>query len=257
MQFVNIIKKNKIALSVFILIVVIIILGISIYWANNSNKTVSVSSLKGYSALKQKISNLAKNEPELEQDALYQKTASYTQQIASSSKKDSYDNTARGYDSLTSLYSITSNPKLVPIIKAYSLFAKENFPSEYKSSQFVYLCQDPTCAETPQPPEILKIIDEIKQSDFPKQVQKDTAQNLLTTGYLPKANEEQKFNEYLFMVQALRNYGEFSKSGENIKISDELYNFVKKAFPKNFESIKNSVVGTQSGLLKPEDFPKK
>lgn len=256
MQFINIIKKNKIAFSAFALIVFILVLGISIYWVNNSSNKVSSSNLKGYSELKQKISDFSKNNPTIAEDALYQKTVSYTEQIGSSSVKDRYNNAVRGYDALTSLYSITSNSKFVPIIKQYVQFAKENFPSEYKPRQFVYLCQDPTCAEEPQPEEIVKIVDKIRGSDFPEQVQKSTVQNLLTTGYLPKANRDQKFNEYIFITQAIRSYSDFSKTGANIKISDELYNFVKSAFTEEFNKARNLVGASQSGVFKPEDLPK-
>lgn len=252
MHFLNLIKRNKLAVIFVILLAVILGVGSIIYFMDYSNKNPNLSSgsdLKNYAELKTKINPLL-SLSDIPPEVLLRITK-YLNILNDnkSSKEERYNAAVKAYEYLYTSYTLTSNNKFAPVLKDFSVFAKNNFPDFYKNSDFIFFCKDPSCAEEPQPPAILAIIDDINASDFPDDVKKQVTRNLLTTGYLPSERVKQKFNQYLFIETSLRTYGIFSKNGDNLRIAESLLNFIEKEYPEELKGIQQRTA-SESGITK-------
>lgn len=256
MYFVDLFKKNKVALITLSLVVLIILLLGTLYYLSSSegiflkNSNTAGSDLKNYTILKAKINSIT-SDTYLGNQPLFSKIISKLNIVENkqNSEEKRYQGISDAAFYLQAFYSSTNNPKLYPLISSFDIFAKENFPKYYEKRDFVYYCQDQTCAESPQPQEIKNIIEEIKASDFPEEVKQSTVRSLLNVGYLSKKDSETKFYKYLLIAQIVRGYSDFTKTGVNTKIADTIYNYAISAFPENYKELLKSPRATQSGLI--------
>ncbi len=234
-------SRNRIVIFIILITILAgIILGI-IFYANStlkSNQQPS-SSLVDYAPLLQEV-NLLSSDSSIAQNSQYQRFLEKFQKLGDSklSRKQKYDELANSVSFFEGLYSSTNNPKVYPVLKNIDKFAKDSFPDFYQELDFSYFCQDPSCAETSQPEEIENIIKDIESSDFPDFVKKSLIRDVTNVGYLSKSQNEEKALTYLTIEDIIRNYGNYSPSGVNLKIADRLYAYIEKEFPEILQKMK-------------------
>lgn len=248
-------KKNKLLLLFLSLIVVIAVAAGTIYYINLktgvTNNLFASGKLKGYEELKQKANALTADKQINETPDLGKFIAKLTLlEDKSMSDEKKYETLRDAFERLTSLYSLTNNPKVNEIVMEIGPFAKENFPKYYKDYHFQYYCQDTTCAENPPPNEILDFIEEINASDMPGAVKHSAATNLLNTTFLPEKEKDQIINSFLITYTMLRDGIDFSKTGANKKIANDIFEYIQKRYPEDMKKILSSPQSRENGLVK-------
>lgn len=238
-RVVSFFKKNKIVLIILALLFLIAILSGTIFYLSTRQSPTSIkiaSNLKGYEQLKDKVTALGQDKT-IVNNGNYGRLVRHLSSLENTTLSDNeiYDIIKNvGYDILF-LYSDVHNPKVQKVYYDVETLAKVNVPKLYKKEQFFIYCQDTTCQDTPQPSEILAIIEEIKASsvaDYAKQAQID---NLLNVGYVSKNLPEVRVFSYYNVSRIIRNDGEFTNEGINNKIADEVYNYVLKTYPEELK----------------------
>lgn len=242
-QVVYFFARNKVIILLIGLVILIVFLTSFIFYLNSpkNQSTISSSQIQAANVLKQKVDSILSADSKAsglnEGTRLDQKFNIV--EDTSTSEKEKFDALAIIADFSQSLYSSTNNPKLYSYINTDLInYAKKYFPKFYNNSNFVYPCQDTSCEDSPQPKEILKIIDEINASDFPDQVKKDLSRDLINTGYRSQKEEIGKFNQYLIIASNIKNNSWFSKTGETLKIAQDLENFIKETYPREYKNLK-------------------
>lgn len=260
MQFLELIKKNKLPVIIAIVAIIAGILG-AIYYLDSSNKNIPPSNstlgsnLKGYSDLKQKTNQLS-------EDSTIAQTPLYTRLIKTLSVlEDNKSTDENKYRALTdvdkflqSLYADTNNHKLYILHYDLVSFAEANFPKLYKKIDFAMNCLDPICADSKQPEQISGIIEQLKQSDFPEDIKTSAIKDVINTGYYSDKDLLTKAGNYLVLANIIRSYSNFTKTGANTTISDNLYNFVKLYYPEQFKKLTKTPAATSGGLIKKGDY---
>lgn len=244
MQLSNFFNRNRIRLLILALILLVIpIVTVSIFYLDRSENKSSVNlsqEAQDTATLKQKIGSILGEDvssTKTEGSRIIQKFE--TLENPKSSQEDKYKALALIASFTQSLYSDTHNPKLYSFINNDLVnYAKKYFSEFYKEAYFVYSCQDPSCAQNSQPKEILAVIEEIKTSDFPPQVKQTLSEDLLNAGYRSKAETPGKVSQYMLLAQMIKNNKNFSPTGQNLKIAQEIENYVKNTFPKEYEKIR-------------------
>ena len=101
------------------------------------------------------------------------------------------------------------------------------------------VCYDSSCADSPQPQEILDIIDEINSSSLPDEAKKLDSEILIVYTFATKDHNQTiaKVNNYYFLAQSIKRSSEYEKAGINIKISDEIMNYLNKNYPKELSEV--------------------
>lgn len=244
------------SLAIFALIIIAVVL---IYLLNIGNlpflnEQQPSSNLKNYQVMKQKIIDLGKD-PSISSQSLYTKFVSEFLLLEQPGLKDTdkYQALQKSYIFLNEFYSVSNNSKLYPFEKDFIAFAKDNFPNQFHSYQFPYFCQDPSCSTSSVPQDILNTIEDVKNSDFPTDVQQTTITDLQNISYLPQNNKFDIFDNYAFMAALIRSYSGFTKNNSNIKISNDIYRFLYKNYSEQYASALKSPQASASGIL---DFNK-
>lgn len=225
-------------LVVFILVILSLILNPAAV-SNLSPSNVQPNNLKDYSNLKQKI--VALNEPKLE--GPYQNINNYLTILANkyNSVNDKYNALTKISEQFSLIYSQTNNPKYRTIFPVLTKFAKENFPKQYNFGDFYSICQDPTCADGPQPVEILAITNDLKKTDLAPQVQTSLKTDILNAGYIStreeKNGKQMQFDAYYNAVLTITQYK--STSSGNKQVLEELHNFLGKYYPNELKIAEN------------------
>lgn len=249
-------KKNwKINLIILIFTIILILTFVIYYFNITTFNQSSTPSFKGYTELKTRVIEIGKD-TEISSQPLYSRFVNKLKVLENPNitDKERYKNLQDSFMLLRVLYSETNNSKLYSFEEYFGNFVKDNFPKLYKKSDFTFFCQDPACAGTsPQPSEILTIVEEIKNSDFPDPVKNSTIKDLLNIGYLPNQDKSDKFGNYAFMANLIKNYGSFSKTNVNEKISNDIFRFLQKTFPTQYEDALKSPQASKSGII---DFNK-
>lgn len=239
------IKKYKLIFLLVLLVILICGLLSAIYYLGsfnnsrqNSQSTIG-NDLKNYAAFKQKFNSFSS--PILP----------YTRAVGqikiledkSASKKSRYDALTQAFSFLTQLYSQTHNQKLYVFLnKDFNSFAKENFPEYYKASYFSYSCQDPVCQDTPQPPEIAQIIEEIKSTTgIPENIKTTLYTNLITDSYISK-NDPLRIGSYIISAEIIRTDDSFIKAGVGNKFADKIEAYLKSAYPKEYSKFLPNII---------------
>lgn len=128
-------------------------------------------------------------------------------------------------------YSESNDPELYKLTAEFKKFIDANFADTgYK----VYvLCLDPACAEKPIPQEVLAIIDEINNSELSVDTKNDFIPLLKTFSYLnDEDSAETKVIDFLGLAASISVDPDFTKAGINIKVSNEIRDYIKTAYPE-------------------------
>jgi len=232
---------NKKIILLF-LVIIIIILAISFFvlnsrlnpLTNTTNYNAELNSL--IVSLDKNYSSKEKESPEYEKAInLFRNTSSLSDQ------KAKYRDFKAGTSDLQMLYSITGQSYMYKILNEdLAVFAKKHFPESYEEEMFIYPCQDPECADSRQPPEIISIINELKSSDFPEIYKDLYERNLLNTGYEPSDDKHLKAFQYYSTAKSIALSSDLSPSGAHTTISNKLFEFIKNNYPQDYEQFKRS-----------------
>lgn len=225
------IKKNPLILLI-ILIVLIIVLSAGLFLSSN-NKIISFKKNDDLSSIINKVSVLGKDK-EVSSKSDYNNALKNLDNAKneSISEKQRYNALAAASENLQSLYSYTNEHALYGLInKDLDDYAKETFPALYDEAYFSYPCQDPACAEQPQPYEIDKIINDLKASNLPDYMKDSYSQDLINNGYRSDTEKYGKVAQYLVIAADIRYATASSTTGVNIKIARDIQAYVKAKYP--------------------------
>lgn len=236
MEFLNFFKKNKLfdllLVSLFVLILEIGYL----YYTNSKKGAVDVNGLKGYNELYLNLTAIS--DSQLQQNSEYARSIKYLLKIKEDKNKDQqYKDFQSSFGYLLNAYASSNNHKIFTLGNSFKKFAEENFPGRVKGHSFEIVCMDPQCADSAIPSGLAHIIDEVKQSQAPDPVKNSFINNLMNMSYISEKNTYSKAFGLLIMVNALKHSGAFTKLGLNEKLSNELLNFIKTAYPQDYKSL--------------------
>lgn len=264
MHFIAVLKQYKLYVSIFFLAILLLgILTAIAYFKSSANLGNSpainnTGNYVGYDVLQQQITAAAmdtniNNSPYF---PLFN-TSLKTLRDPAMNGQTRYASLVQAHQQLINLYTFTGNPKIRTLLDALNTFTKNNFAKEYNQSAFSYPCQDPTCSDDPPNQQFLNIVNEVKTSDFPTTVKNNLAQYLLANSYLAKKDSLAKTRTFLVIAQTIQSYSSLTKTGINTKIADDLYNYTKGHYLKDFINLLSAPNAVASGLFKPGDLPKK
>jgi hypothetical protein len=231
------IKNKKILLLLTLLILVFILVG-SVFLIDNalngSTSTVG-GNLKGYAQLKQKFDALAATNQNAYRTAMEQFNVLEDKKA---SAKTQYTALAKTAFYLSDDYAKLFNPKIYSLVnKDFAAFAKNNFGSYFKQNDFSIPCQDPTCAESPQPKDIINIINEIKaEPNIPDGDKNAMIGNLTNAGFITGSDYNKAWN-YFMAGQIIRSEDMFTKAGVNDKYANEVQDYIKNKFPDAYKKL--------------------
>lgn len=233
------ISRNKLLILLILVVTLIIPILISgIYYLNKKNQdmlTNKYGGLSGYVQLQNKIKNLS-SDKSITEGILYTRFVKKFNELPSIKEKNKqYEAFLQDVSFLHGLYSYTNNPKLYSIQKDFIEFAKLNFP-KYKDNDFSYFCQDSTCAEDPQPKEILTLLTEIEESNILERDKEALIRDITNAGYLSKKNTESKALTYLMIASLIKSSPEASNSAYK-NIANKIENYIKTTYPDTVKKI--------------------
>jgi hypothetical protein len=254
MRFVAVFKQYKLLFLIFFLAILILGSLAAIILLQSSGNKINY---QGYDAFLQQVNTVA-TDPSLNSSPYLSK---FTAQLNILSDKNAdegskYTSLVQAGSQLQFLYTLSSNPKIRNLLDTLNTFAKNNFPTEYQQNQFSYFCQDSGCTDDPPPPTLLKIVDEIRNSDFPTNIKTTNSQHLLSLSYYQKKDAAAKVYRYLGFAYVIRGYAYLTKTGANTQIADNLYNYVKSYYPNEFHTLAAQPSIVKTGFLKPTDLTK-
>lgn len=236
MWFFNILKNRIILIFIIVLTIIGIIGGIFYIDNRNSNALVQDTGLKNYAQFKEKIIPLL---PLDNQDKLSKAISALENK--NNPNKVRFNALRVIEEVISSQYGKTNNHKYFTLLYDLDKFAKENFPKDYEAGiGFKSVCQDPKCADSPQPPEILQIIEEVKKSDLPLYVIDNVAGELKNTTYIEKKYKQITFDSYYFDLAEIKNYLDASPSASKTKIYIDFKKFLQQNFPSEFKDMEKS-----------------
>ena len=237
-------------IGISILIVSVILIVFAVFWIDNkayklnpqNNKTVPVS-LLGYNDLKQQISKtLASDSSTYKSDTSFRINKSLlVLENNSAADKVRYDEIIKITTYVSTAYSNTRNPSYRKLYSKIGDFIKLNFSKINNQNIFELMCQDLTCAEAEQPNEIIAVLDTIKNSDFPEYIKSMLINNITDTSFMPNKYRKIKASLYYQDLLDLQKYSEFSKTGVNQKIYNQLSAYVEKEYPQELKEIKAEI----------------
>lgn len=236
MRLLDFIKRNKL-FSTFIVVVLILLgeIGYTYYITSKSNQK-EPNGLNGYNELYKKVVDIQNTQ--LSKNSEYFRAIKYLAKTKSeSSKNQEYSDLSISFSFIESVYARTNIHEFYSLAKDYDTFAKANFSNLYKTNDFFIPCMDTACADSPQPQEIISIINEINGSTVPDLIKKSFVQNLTNITYISKTQAHLKTDGYLIVAAAIENSGSFKRLGLNTKLANEIIDFLKKEYPKEYQKI--------------------
>ncbi|MEK7551643.1 MAG: hypothetical protein AAB532_03515 [Patescibacteria group bacterium] len=249
--------KNRVRLIVLsLLFLILIIIGIIFYLDYSKDNLINQSSgLKGYTQLQVRIKSLA-SDKEIASSNYYLRAFEKINNLSSNklSNKEKYESLVQARIFLSSLYSDTNKKSLYQIHKDLRGFAQNNFASYSNGkNDFPITCMDSSCADSPQPTEIINIVNDIKTSSISSRLKNDLIIHLQNVGYLPKTNTKLKATAYLIMLDVMKDYYGITKSGSN-PIVNEYITFLGKYYPEEYKkSLELSGVKSKVEALKQQE----
>ena len=252
MRVFNLIWRNKLKVSLFCLVTLIIGVCIAIFLLGQNTKPAALkntSSLKGYDVIQNELALLG-SDPSISDTAPFQSIVEQMPYLEDNSlnEKQKFDKIVIILDYLIDLTGITNNPKVYPMFDKLGIFSKENFPHYYKPGYFEYFCQDPSCAQHPQPKEIIQIIDEIKSSDIDATIKKTVARDLTNAGFIEDKYKQQRFNSYIIVADEFyTSDSSFSPSNKAKLIGKELLDYLKISYPKEYDEYQKNATANAGG----------
>lgn len=153
---------------------------------------------------------------------------------------------------ISSAYSATGDFSYRKLADETGKFAKANFPEYYNShlGYFELNCQDPSCADSPPPAEILAVIEAIENSDIQKEIKDSMVENMRANLYLTEKERKLRFYTYMMDLSDIKAYESSSTSKDTSKIYNMLYDYVKKEFPKELDEFMEYQKKQTPNLLK-------
>lgn len=237
------IKENK-AFIVATLFILIIAATATVFFLNRnntlqtSNQTLT-SNLVGYDALKQKLTALS-SDSTITNQAFYRKTINRLSLLENKTASDAakYQSIVIAAADMNNLYASTNNHKLYSFPDDFIKVAKTNFPKLYRSTDFLpIVCIDLECAQNPQPPEILRIVEEIKNSNIPLVVKDSFVRDLLNAGYINNNQLDNKIFTYIVVAHIFQTSGALKQAGLNQVLSAELNDYIRKSYPEQYRKL--------------------
>lgn len=147
------------------------------------------------------------------------------------SSDEKYKNLVDAHQRLYRLYADTNDNTLYQLNTELSNFAKSNYSKNYKSEDFYLDCLDPKCSDSPQPEEILTIIDQVKSSNLPKEIRDNDIELLTNYSYTRKDQSEGRFSNYKFWAENIKKDPDYIKAGLNEKLYNEMIDYLSKNYP--------------------------
>lgn len=238
----NFFKKNLL-LVLFIIGVILILAELIIINNGSHNPTFNKYDLKGYDTFRQNLNKVASDKTVTNSGdygrLLGQLNSAENKKLTD---KDRYLAIAQAQSYMRFLYTNSHNANFRDLNSDLEYVAKTNFKSYYQKTDFTMYCQDPTCQDTPQPQEILRVIDEIKASSIADYSKQSNIDNLLNVGYMSKNNIDAKVYSYIVMSKFIKISGPFAKAGLNDKIANEISEYLIKNYPQ----VVNKVLGSKT-----------
>ena len=234
-------NKGKIILIICLLALIVLISAVIIFLNNpnrvSSNNVAVDFGLKGYSQLKTEVNNLFSDQT-IAQSPAYTKfvTQLTTVENVNDSAKNKYHSLTLAYGYLVEAYNQTNDHALYSLPQEVNNFAKANFSKLYKQNDFYKInCADKICADSPQPPEMLKIVDEINASSIPAPVKDTFVKDLINVGYVSKNNPRYKTFAYIIVAGIFNGSGALTQAGLNTKLSQEILDYLQKVYPTEYK----------------------
>ena len=242
MGFLFSIKNNKRKFFAILTVVLLVLIAIILFainpFSNSSTNlipgTTSVN-LKNLDSLRNEAKGL-RNNPEIANSSFYPKIVSGISALSGKgSSEDKYKITTKLWEDSLSLYFDTNDSSLYKFQQGLNDFIKLNFPNK-NNPNLRPLCFDEACAENPIPPQIQKAIEEIEDSTIPDPIKLQDTQALRTYSYINNNWVELKVNNYLEIALYIKANNEYEKAKINEKVSEEIINYIKTTYPKEYES---------------------
>lgn len=219
-------NKKLILLFLSVILLIISVLG-ALYIVDQKNSPPPLSdydTLTKEIAKAQKISTISNNQ---RFNVFVEKIASLNNSNMTPQQQLNVVEFAWNY--LYAAYSQTNNPELYTLSQEFKIFAEKNFGNQgYK----VYVqCLDPSCAKNGIPQEVQAIINEINASNLSSGTKNDFNSELKTFTYINDNNADAKVIDFLGLAASIQVDPDFTKAGLNEKVSNEIRNYVKSAYP--------------------------
>ena len=241
------VTKNPLKIVILSTLILIVIVIFSIYYLESykkpSSTTLNAIQLKNYDEIRQKI-GVVLNDPKYSLNPNDKNRIISRLNILENKKskpEEAYLATKEIALFLSSAYSDTNNPKYRELAQEVGDFAKINFAKQYNKNNFDLACQDSTCAENPQPQEILEIISDINNSDFPEYIKMSLTKDILNVGYLPDSLRQDKAQIYLILIDDIVSYNSLSTSGAGERIHLKFSEYIQKEYPDELEQFKKKI----------------
>lgn len=227
--------KKRVILLVFLLVVFIPFLIGLIFYLDSRSKPKS--KFAGYYVLEKQINDLTESKSNGTQTTGYTKLLQNfklleNNNLSENERKKIMSNINTG---LMDAYIESHDHKFYQLQIALNSFILANSPAGVKAEDLKPLCFDPVCAP-PQAPEIASAITQIQNSKLPDYIKGSDVANLTNFSYLSNDNAESKAGDFLGVAGMIRINPEYVKLGLSEKIATEIENYVKKNFPKQYES---------------------
>lgn len=244
------INKKKIVLLILFLVFLILIIYSSIYYLDQkSSKSINyIMTLKEYESFK-KSSILLGQDNEISSSNYYLRTLRKMNSLTDKklSEKDKYIMLTQINAFIFALYSDTNNHKLYNFQKELRIFTKFNFPKFYNEKKdFFMTCVDSSCAETPQPPEILDLIKDIESSKLSEKDKIYLKSRLLNIGYMPKNAIKSRAVSYIIMVGSINDAFNPTSPNTSNDISEKLKKYIKENYPAEFKKAYEEQISNDS-----------
>lgn len=223
---------------------ILLIIGIIIIFAElrliyninsrNNGGVISVKSdLKDYDIIKQQLAILD-TDSTISENARYQKLKKYLISLESPtlSKKQKYDNLALAKSNLFDAYISTKNNKLYVFSNKLTDFTKTNFSEYYNVKKDIRLvCFNLDCADSPQPKEILYVVQEINSSNLPSEAKSIDTEILIIYSFTKKDEAIARVKNYYYLANMIKRSSNYEKAELNIKIYNEIIDYLKNNYP--------------------------
>lgn len=213
-----------------------VVSGIYIIESSNTSSTLS-----GYNNLKVKTEEISKagnNANNRNLNSFIKKLDSLDN--SNLTKEEQQNLLKSAWVDLYTAYLESNEPKLYDLTVEFKKFIDSNYTeNEFKIK---LQCLDSACAEDVVPADIQTIINEIEKSSVPEAIKTDYTQQLKTFTYISDEQAHVKVVDYLSLAESIKINTEFEKAGLNLKIYNDIRDYVKNAYPdlynENSEKIK-------------------
>lgn len=239
--------KNKLLfLGFFTILITITIISLGIFLIDKNNPAQNHNeSVIGINSLIAKINSFSSDQSIIK-NSQYKRALEKINYVSNinNPKDKRYTALRNAFSFWGSIYSETNNPNLRPVFEDFKNVAKANFPETYEEPLFSYPCQDLKCNNSPLPPKILNIIEEIKTSKIENYGKEFAVQDITNTGFMLEKTKEEKEAKalgYLIVVDIIRGNGAFTRTGMNNKIADEIRKFVEESYSEEFKKLNSTV----------------